>query len=127
MKITLFTSNQSRHNYLIKTLTNVCDELVVIQERKNFSKSSVTSHKIQSKIKNSYFNKVTKAEKKVFGISKLNKKIKILKIKRNINNYNLNYFNGFLDSDLFIIYGSSYIKGKLLSFLRSKKAIGLHM
>ena len=32
MKITLFTSNNHRHNYLINLLSNVCDELCVVQE-----------------------------------------------------------------------------------------------
>tara|TARA_B100000787_G_scaffold169885_1_gene162724 strand:- start:1224 stop:2000 length:777 start_codon:yes stop_codon:yes gene_type:complete len=127
MKITLFTSNQSRHNYLVNSLEKVCNELFVIQEKKTGSKSSVTSHKAQSKVKNIYFNKVVKAEKKVFGDYKLNKKIKILKIKGNINDYSLKNFKDYLKSDLFIVYGSTYIKGKLLNILKSKKAIGLHM
>ena len=32
MKITLFTSNKNRHNYLINLLSEVSDELYVIQE-----------------------------------------------------------------------------------------------
>ena len=32
MKITLFTSNKNRHNYLINLLSEVSDELFVIQE-----------------------------------------------------------------------------------------------
>ena len=32
MKITLFTSNKNRHNYLINTLSEISDELFVIQE-----------------------------------------------------------------------------------------------
>jgi hypothetical protein len=32
MKITLFTSNNYRHNYLINLLSNFCDELWVVQE-----------------------------------------------------------------------------------------------
>ena len=34
MKVTLFTSNNDRHNYLINLLSNFCDELWVVQERK---------------------------------------------------------------------------------------------
>ena len=34
MKVTLFTSNNHRHNYLINLLSNFCDELWVIQECK---------------------------------------------------------------------------------------------
>ena len=127
MKITLITSNQSRHNYLINNLDKICDELFVIQEKKAGSKLSATSHKIKTKIKNIYFNNVTKAEKKVFGRCKINKKIKTFKIRGNINNYNLESLKDYLKSDLFIVYGSSYIKRNLLNFLKSKKAIGLHM
>ena len=57
MKITLFTSNQSRHNYLVNSLEKVCNELFVIQEKKTGSKSSVTSHKAQSKVKNIYLKR----------------------------------------------------------------------
>ena len=32
MKVTLFTSNNYRHNYLINLLSNFCDELWVVQE-----------------------------------------------------------------------------------------------
>ena len=34
MKVTLFTSNNHRHNYLINLLFNICDELWVVQESK---------------------------------------------------------------------------------------------
>ena len=34
MKVTLFTSNNYRHNYLINLLSNFCDELWVVQECK---------------------------------------------------------------------------------------------
>ena len=34
MKVTLFTSNNNRHNYFINLLSNLCDELWVIQECK---------------------------------------------------------------------------------------------
>ena len=89
MKITLITSNQLRHNYLINSLNKICNELFIIQEEKSGSKFSTTSHKIKTTIKNIYFNNVLKAEKKVFGISKVKKVNKILKVKGNINNYNL--------------------------------------
>ena len=37
MKITLFTSNNHRHNYLVNLLAKICDELWVVQEYKNQS------------------------------------------------------------------------------------------
>ena len=127
MNITLITSNQSRHNYLINSLNKECDKLFVIQEKKIGSKLSVTSHKLLSKNKINYFKNVFKAEKKIFGNCKIKKNIKILKIKGNINNYNMKKFKEFLNSDLFIVYGSNFIKGNLLKFLIKKKTIGSHM
>ena len=35
MKITLFTSNKNRHNYLINLLSYSCEKLYVIQEKNN--------------------------------------------------------------------------------------------
>ena len=34
MKITIFTSNQTRHNYLINILSSISDECFVVQENK---------------------------------------------------------------------------------------------
>ena len=127
MNITLITSDQSRHNYLINSLDKICNKLLVIQEKKLGSKLSVTSHTVFSKYKNLYFKNVLNAEKKIFGNCKIKKNIKILKIKSNINDYDIKKFKDYLKSDLFIVYGSNFIKGKLLNFLISKKAIGLHM
>ncbi len=127
MKITLITSDQSRHNYLVNSLHKICEKLFVIQEKKAGGKSSVTSHQVLTKDKDIYFKNVNKAEKKIFGNCKIRKKVKILKINRNINNYKMIEFKDYLKSDLYIVYGSNFIKGKLLNFLISKKAIGLHM
>ena len=44
MKITLFTSNNLRHNYLINLLSNCCERLFVIQEQNPFliSKNTIS-------------------------------------------------------------------------------------
>jgi|TARA_B110000211_G_C13793642_1_gene427337 hypothetical protein len=46
MKITLFTSNKIRHEYLISLLSKSCDKLFVIQE----SKSETTGNKLSEKL-----------------------------------------------------------------------------
>ena len=43
-----------------------------------------------------------------------------------LNYLNLNNLKKFLSSDIYIVFGSSYIKGKLVDFL-IKKAINIHM
>ena len=44
-----------------------------------------------------------------------------------LNNCSLNFLSPFLKSDLYIVYGSSYIKGELLEFLVKNKTINIHM
>ena len=66
MKITLFTSNNYRHNYLINLLSNFCDELWVVQECKTLF-AGKNDEKYQNKnIIEKYFIKVLEAQNKIF-------------------------------------------------------------
>ena len=66
MKITLFTSNSLRHNYLINLLSECCTQLFVIQEKKK-KKSQVIPDRYQNnQIMKKYFTEVDKAEKIMF-------------------------------------------------------------
>lgn len=131
MKITLFTANQPRHNYFVNKLSEICDELFVIQESRsvvsigNYNKDSIP------KVMRKYLSKMTLAQKKIFGnsyISSSKKKIKILPlVLGDLNKCSIKNLKPFLKSDLFIVFGSSYIKGKLLNLLIKKKAINIHM
>lgn len=130
MKITLFTSNKSRHNYLINLLSIVCEQLYVIQEcRTVFTKT--ISDKKNSKIIKKYFKKVDIAQNKFFGnpyINITNKNIKTLPLQfGDLNKYSIKMLNSFLKSDMYIVFGSSFIKGELANFLIKKKAINIHM
>ena len=130
MKITLFTSNNYRHNYLINTLLTVCDELFVIQECKNnFQEKNNEKFKVP-KIYQKYSNKVSEAQDKVFQKELINndsKKIKIFQIAHGeLNKLIPSYLKDFLKSDLYVVFGSSYIKGELVDFLVKKKAINIH-
>ena len=82
MKITLFTSNQNRHNSLINLISDNCDELFVIQESKSVFPGIVPGQYPASELMKKYFNKVKNAEEKFFSQpsihSNLNKKINIL-------------------------------------------------
>ena len=83
MKVTLFTSNNHRHNYLINLLSNFCDELWVVQECKTLF-TGKNDEKYQNKnIVEEYFNKVLDAQNKIFKnefVNKNNKNIKTLPI-----------------------------------------------
>ena len=56
-KITLFTSNNIRHNYLINFLSKMSKNLYVIQESKTIF-SGLNSEDLNNKIINNYFKKV---------------------------------------------------------------------
>lgn len=124
MKITLFTSNNIRHNYLISLLSNFCEELFVVQETKSFY-SKINSN--YSKNFKNYFSKVEQAQYKIFKKIPQSKNINILSIGNGeLNTLSLNQLNQFLNSDIYIVFGSSYIKGELVEFLIKKKALNIH-
>ena len=132
MKITLFTSNQNRHNSLINLISDNCDELFVIQESKSVFPGIVPGQYPASELMKKYFNKVKNAEEKFFSQpsihSNLNKKINILPmVYGDLSKYSLKKLSFFLNSDVYIVFGSSYIKGDLINFLIKKKAINIHM
>ena len=128
MKITLFTSNKNRHNYLINLLSEVSEELFVVQECGTIL--TVPGHYQESPIMKKYFENVINAQYKLFGNSYVNikkKNIKILPmISGDLNQCSINLLSDFLKSDFYIVFGSSYIKGELIDFLIKQKAINIH-
>ena len=130
MKVTLFTSNNHRHNYLINLLSNFCDELWVIQECKTLFTGNNDEKYLNKNIIKKYFIKVLDAQNKIFKkefVNKNNKNIKTLSILNGeLNKLSLSYLDNFLKSDIYIVFGSSYIKGELIDFLVKKKAINIH-
>ena len=130
MKITIFTSNQNRHNYFINYLTNVADELFVIQENRTILPGIVPSNYPQSQLMKQYFSQVVEAENILFGKQSVKfseKKVSILPIvPGDLNQLSLKFLSEFLKSDIYIVFGSSYIKGELADFLIKKNAINIH-
>ena len=131
MKITVFTSNQYRHNYLINLLSEISEELFVIQECKTIFPGIVPSHYLATNTIKKYFQNVISAELNLFGnsfVNKFNKNIKILPLQLgDLNKCSMILLNDFLQSDYYIVFGSSYIKGELVEFLVNNKAINIHM
>ena len=72
MRVTLFTSNKNRHNYLINLLSEVSEELFVIQECGTIF--PVPGNYQASPIMKKYFEKVTNAQFQLFGNSYVNNK-----------------------------------------------------
>ena len=130
MKVTLFTSNNHRHNYFINLLSNFCDELWVVQECTTLF-TGKSDEKCQDKnIIEKYFIKVLEAQNKIFKkefVNKNNRNIKTLPILNGeLNKLPLSYLDDFLKSDIYVVFGSSYIKGELVDFLVKQKAINIH-
>jgi len=127
MNITLITSDQIRHNYLVNLLSNIATKLNVIQEKKTFFSNQ---NKISNLMKN-YFLKVDDAQKKVFGnaaIDKKNKNIRLLSLEnKELEKCSLNSLSDFLNNDIFIVFGSSFIKKDLVNFLIDHKALNIHL
>ena len=130
MKITLFTSNKNRHNYLINLLSKISDELFIVQECGTIFSGIVPGHYPVSETMKEYFEQVNDAQSKLFGNSYVNsssKNIKLLPIlSGDLNKCSLTFLSDFLKSDIYVVFGSSYIKGELVDYLVKQKAINIH-
>jgi methionyl-tRNA formyltransferase len=130
MKITLFTKNNVRHNYLISLLSKISDKLFVIQESEIILQDVIPMRYQASAIIKEYFEKVNEAQFKLFKNSNVDKPKKNTKILTmplgDLNKHSLESLSDFLKSDIYIIFGGSYIKGALVDFLIEQKAINIH-
>ncbi|WP_428909823.1 formyltransferase family protein [Niallia sp. Krafla_26] len=123
MKVTVFTSNGLRHKYLINSLSKNFDVNAIIE-----TTSSVSTNSNVSPILNEYFSYVKSAERNVFGDNTtiLANNLKEIE-KGSLSKIDFDQINEFMNSDIFIVFGSSYIKEPLIDFLIDKKCINLHM
>ena len=129
MKITIFTGDQRRHISLINKMASIAEEVhAVIEVPLDKIKTSITNLD-SSKILSEYFQQVSEAESKVFGQdSEVLHHVKKTTIGTGlINSIAPNEIELALKSDVFVIFGSSYIKGWLAEFLIRNRAINIHM
>lgn len=130
MKVTLFTFDKSRHNYLIYLLSQICDKLFVIQEISKKVKNSIPENYINSETLKKYFQNVYDAQSKFFPEQNLKnlKNTNIVQIPSgSINNLSMKSLEKCLKSDIYLVFGSSYIKGDLINFLVKNNTINIHM
>ena len=131
MKITLFTANQNRHNYLVNLLSNNCDELFVVQENRTIFPGIVPGYYPATETMKKYFENVVNAQSKIFGNSHINGKNKNIHLfplqSGDLNKCSIDTLSDFLKSDVYVIFGSSYIKGDLVDFLVKNKAFNIHI
>lgn len=129
MKITVFTSNQPRHLSLIESLASIADEVYAIQECNTIFPGQVADFFRRSEVMQEYFSHVLNAEKTIFGrprFSPLNVKSLSMKL-GDLNRLELDTLKPALESDYYIVFGSSFIKGDLCDFLVDQKALNIHM
>ena len=129
MKITIFSSNQPRHLNLVRKLSKISNEVFFISEVNTIFPGQIEDFFKKSKIMQSYFQNVINAERKIFGdIGFLPRNVRTLFIKSgDLNKILRSQLSEALNSDVYIVFGSSYIKGWLIDFLVEKKTINIHM
>jgi len=128
MKITVFTSNQPRHLNLIDRLAEIADECYAVVETNTVFPGQMQGFFQKSEVFHQYFSNVIESEKKIFGSIRFSQKIKNLIIQSgDLNNLDGAALKPALDSDIYIVFGSSYIKGWLIDHLISNNAINIHM
>ena len=127
--VTVFTSNQPRHLNLINELSKIFDEVYAIIESNTVHPGNINDFFKKSNIMQSYFSKVIESENKFFGnLTFLPKNVAPLIIRfGDLNMLDFSLLKNSLKSELFVVFGSSFIKGDLIDFLIKKNAVNIHM
>jgi folate-dependent phosphoribosylglycinamide formyltransferase PurN len=129
MKITVFSSNQARHIGLARELSKIAEEVFFISEVNTVFPGEIADFFNKTDVMKRYFENVIKAEKKVFGeISFLPANVRSLSIKSGDLNFLVrDQLQEALQSDVYIVFGASYIKSWLVDFLLQNNAFNIHM
>ncbi len=129
MKITVFTSNQPRHLSLIRSLAAVSDSCYAVIEGNTVFPGKIADFFKKSDVMQDYFAHVMAAEKSIFGeIGFLGDNVQSLYLKSgDLNFVERAVLEPALDSDIYVVFGASYIKGWLVDDLVQSRAINIHM
>ena len=129
MKITVFTSNQPRHLSLISGLAGIADEVFAVQECNTVFPGRVADFFRKSDTMQAYFARVIAAEEEVFGhIGFLLGNVRTLSLKSgDLSHVGMDRLAPALQSDLYVVFGASYIKSPLVDILVDRGAINIHM
>jgi len=129
MKLTLFTSNQPRHYSLMRDLASVASEVYVVQECMTLFPGQIPDFYAKSDVMQTYFRRVIDAEREVFGpVSFTPSNVRTLALKTGDLNYvPMETLAPALSSDVYIVFGGSFIKPPLIDFLVEHRAINVHM
>ncbi len=125
MSVTVFTRDSARHIALVNKLVAVTNSVYAVIES---SPPSVTAPP-KSPVMTEYFSRVQQAEGHIFGTgTTLDPRVKTQSIVAGqINQLTQQQLAAALESDLVVVFGSSYIKGWLADALIAKNSVNLHM
>lgn len=129
MRVTVFTSNQPRHTHLMEILSRTADEVFAVQECTTLFPGEMEDFYKKTEIMQGYFRHVLRAEEAVFGRARLTPpNVRTLPIKMgDLNHLDLQVLKPALESDVYVVFGASFIKGPLCDFLVAKGAYNIHM
>jgi folate-dependent phosphoribosylglycinamide formyltransferase PurN len=129
VKITLFSSNQPRHLNLAREISSIADTVYFVSEVNTIFPGKINDFYKKSETMQYYFQRVIDAERKVFGeIGFMPSNVKTLSMKSgDLNLASTTQLTDALESDVYIVFGASYIKGWLIDFLVDKGAFNIHM
>ena len=129
MKVTVLTSNQPRHFRLINKLCEVADHVYAIQECTTLFPGKRADYYPRTDIMEEYFGHVIAAEQGIFGHIAFPPKncTQLPLFLGDINHLPFDVFGPALESDYFIVFGASYIKGPLAELMIEKRAVNIHM
>ena len=129
MKVTIFSSNQPRHLNLAKQFSQIADQVFLISEVNTVFPGQVADFFRKSDVMQIYFSNVITSEKKIFGeINFLPANVSSLAVKSgDLNKLNDFQLKDALSSDIYVVFGASYIKGWLIDFLVENNALNIHM
>jgi hypothetical protein len=129
MKITVFTSNQPRHVALVSALAGIAEQVYAVQECNTLFPGEVEDFFRKSEVMQRYFRRVIDAERQVFGGARFPPaNVRTLALRMgDLNRLPLTVLEPALDSDVHVVFGSSYIKGALCDALVERGALNIHM
>lgn len=129
MKITIFTSNQRRHLGLVRTLAPLADTLYVVQETKTHFPGTRAAVHPQSALMEAYFARMLAAEHTVFGdVGFLPDNARAMALfMGDLSHLPLDILAPALESDLYVVFGASWIRGPLVDHLMDHRTVNIHM
>lgn len=129
MKITVFTSNQPRHINLVNLISEFAEETYAVLESNTLFPGLIQDFYNSSPTMEEYMMRVRTAEANLFGKSKFTSpKVKALIIKSgDLNHLTREHLREALQSEFYIVFGSSFIKGWLVDHLIEQRALNIHM